>query len=44
LGFNEACLLARNALICFAGDGGGKGLLKNLRGVEVTLELAGEFL
>lgn len=28
--------------MCLAGDGGGKGRFKIRKGVEVTLELAGE--
>ncbi|XLU35704.1 hypothetical protein S245_071770, partial [Arachis hypogaea] len=48
LGFTEPCLLASKALMCFAGEGGGNGLLKILKGVELTLEGfepgAGEFL
>jgi hypothetical protein len=44
LGLTEPCLLASNARICFAGEGGGKGLLKILKGVELTLDIAGEVL
>jgi hypothetical protein len=47
-GLTDPCRLASTARICFAGDGGGNGRLKNLFGVEFALaaflagDLAGE--
>ena len=42
-GFTEPCRRARTARICFAGDGGGNGFLKNRFGVELALAFAGDF-
>lgn len=41
-GFTEPWRRARRALMCFAGEGGGKGRLKIRSGVEPWPELAGE--
>lgn len=44
-GFTDPCRRASNARMCFAGDGGGNGRRKNLRGVELELAFgAGDFL
>ncbi|PON72898.1 hypothetical protein TorRG33x02_250830 [Trema orientale] len=43
-GFTDPCRHINIAFICFAGDGGGNGLLKNCFGIEIDLTFVEDLL